>query len=177
LYGRPKPRHFSQRHMVVSPHCGHGNFTAPSRGSIIRPHQLQLGIRTVRTSVNISDGKRSRLADYMPSHKAFRGIWNMYRLTLILQGQPIELSAIIRKLKDRLSSMQPLSLQTVISGMVWVICGLIVVATKVSVFARSASIYWEYVGGLMILVGVVRLLWGLVRGSKNTKPGFWSRVI
>ena len=73
--------------------------------------------------------------------------------------------------------MQPLSLQTTISGTVWVICGLIVVATKVSFFARSASIYWEYVGGLMILFGLVRLLLGLVRGGKSTKPGFWSRVI
>jgi hypothetical protein len=73
--------------------------------------------------------------------------------------------------------MQPLSLQTTISGMVWVICGLLVVVAKVGFFARSASIYWEYVGGLMILFGVVRLLWGLVRGSKSAKPGFWSRVI
>jgi len=40
-------------------------------------------------------------------------------------------------------------------------------------FAKSASIYWEYVGGLMILVGIIRLLWGLVKDSKNTKPGFW----
>ncbi len=70
-----------------------------------------------------------------------------------------------------------MSLQTVLSGMVWVICGLVVVATKVSFFAKSASIYWEYVGGLMILVGIVRLLWGLVKGGKNTKPGVWSRVI
>ena len=73
--------------------------------------------------------------------------------------------------------MQPLSLQTVVSGMIWVICGLIVVATKVSLFAKTASIYWEYVGGLMILIGLARLIWGLVRGSKNTKPGFWSRLI
>ncbi|OLD10836.1 MAG: hypothetical protein AUI93_06250 [Crenarchaeota archaeon 13_1_40CM_3_52_10] len=73
--------------------------------------------------------------------------------------------------------MQPLSLETVISGMVWVICGLVIVATKVSFFSRSASIYWEYVGGLMILFGLVRLLWGLVRGSKNTRPGFWLRVV
>src|SRR5437762_7127517 len=58
LYGRPKPRHFSQRQMVVSPHWGQGNFTAPSRGSIMRPHQLQEGIRTVRTSVNIDNNSR-----------------------------------------------------------------------------------------------------------------------
>src|SRR2546422_675097 len=76
---------------------------------------------------------------------------------------------------DRLSSMQPLSLETVISGIVWVIFGLVIVATKVSFFSQSASIYWEYVGGLMILFGLVRLLWGLVRGSKNTKPGISPR--
>jgi hypothetical protein len=73
--------------------------------------------------------------------------------------------------------MQPLSLQTIISGMVWVICGLVVLVTKVSLFAKSASVYWEYIGGLMILFGLVRLLWGMVKGSKNTKPGFWSRVV
>jgi hypothetical protein len=73
--------------------------------------------------------------------------------------------------------MQPLSLQTIISGMVWVICGLVVLVTKVSLFAKSASVYWEYIGGLMILFGLVRLLWGMAKGSKNTKPGFWSRVV
>src|SRR6266496_5576116 len=40
LYGRPNPRHFSQRQIVTSPHWGHGKWTAPSRGSIMRPHQL-----------------------------------------------------------------------------------------------------------------------------------------
>ena len=73
--------------------------------------------------------------------------------------------------------MQPLSRQTVISGMVWVISGLVVVATKVSIFPSSASVYWEYVGGLMILFGLARLLWGLFRGTKSAKPGFWSRVV
>jgi len=72
--------------------------------------------------------------------------------------------------------MQPLSLQTKISGMVWVVCGLIVIVAKVSLFPGSTSIYWEYVGGLMILFGLVRLLWGLVRGGKSRKPGFWSRI-
>jgi hypothetical protein len=80
-----------------------------------------------------------------------------------------------KKIRGRKSSMQPLNLQTMISGIVWVVCGLVVVVTKVSFFAKSASVYWEYVGGLMILFGVVRLLWGLVRGSKVSKPGFWSR--
>jgi len=73
--------------------------------------------------------------------------------------------------------MQPLSQQTLIAGMVWIICGLVVVAIKVGFFTRSASVYWEYVGGLMILFGLVRLLWGLVRGSKSTKRGLLSRVV
>jgi len=72
--------------------------------------------------------------------------------------------------------MQPLSLQTKISGMAWVICGVIVIAAKVSLFAGPGSIYWEYVGSLMILFGIVRLLLGLVKGSKIRKPGFWSRI-
>jgi hypothetical protein len=57
------------------------------------------------------------------------------------------------------------------------VCGLIVVVTKVGFFARSSSAYWEYLGGFMILFGLIRLMWGLIRGSKKTKPGFWSRVI
>jgi hypothetical protein len=76
--------------------------------------------------------------------------------------------------------MQPLSRQTIISGLVWVFCGLVViavVATRVSFLARSAPVYWEYVGGLMIVFGLARLLWGLVRGRESTKPGFWSRFI
>jgi hypothetical protein len=34
----------------------------------MRPHQLQEGIRTVRTSVNISSRGRDSCADYMLSH-------------------------------------------------------------------------------------------------------------
>ena len=76
--------------------------------------------------------------------------------------------------------MQPLNRQTTISGFVWIFCGLAViavVAAKVSFLARSAPVYWEYAGGLMIAFGLVRLLWGLVRGGKSTKPRFWSRFI
>src|SRR2546428_6854722 len=53
LYERPKPRHFSQRHIVTAPHEGQGNLTAASLGSIILPHQLQLGIRRVWASTDI----------------------------------------------------------------------------------------------------------------------------
>ncbi|HEX9612196.1 MAG TPA: hypothetical protein VGA05_01120 [Candidatus Bathyarchaeia archaeon] len=76
--------------------------------------------------------------------------------------------------------MQPLSQQTRISGLVWVFCGFVVialVATKVSFLARSTPVYWEYVGGVMIIFGLVRLLWGFVRGITRTKPGFWSKFI
>jgi len=76
--------------------------------------------------------------------------------------------------------MQPLNRQTTIAGLVWVFCGLVVIAVvvaKVSFLARSAPVYWEYLGGLMIVFGLVRLLWGIVREGKSTKPGFWSRFI
>jgi len=78
---------------------------------------------------------------------------------------------------DWLAQMQPLSLHVALSGLVWIVCGLIVVVTKVGFFARSSSAYWEYLGGFMILFGLIRLMCGLIRGSKKTKPGFWSRVI
>jgi len=76
--------------------------------------------------------------------------------------------------------MQPLSRQTTISGLAWIFCGLVViavVATKVSFLARSAPLYWEYMGGLMIVFGLFRLLLGFVRAGKSTKPGFWSRFV
>ena len=76
--------------------------------------------------------------------------------------------------------MQPLSWQTTISGLVWVFCGIVViaaVAAKIGFIARSSPVYWEYVGSAMILFGIVRLSLGLLRGSKRTKPGFWSRFV
>lgn len=42
--------------------------TAPSLGSIIRPHQLQEGIFTVRTSAIILTGASTLCEDYMSSH-------------------------------------------------------------------------------------------------------------
>jgi hypothetical protein len=44
-YGRPNILHFSQRQIVTSPQLGHGNFTAPSPGKIVRAHQEHVGIR------------------------------------------------------------------------------------------------------------------------------------
>jgi hypothetical protein len=64
-----------------------------------------------------------------------------------------------------------------VSGLVWIICGLILLAAKVGFFPNSASIYWEYLGGFMILFGLVRLLWGLVRGGSKGKPRIWSGYI
>jgi hypothetical protein len=73
--------------------------------------------------------------------------------------------------------MQPLNFNATIPALVWIVSGLIVLAAKVGFFAKSASIFWEYVGGLMILFGLVRLFAGVFRASKNTKPGFWSRFL
>jgi hypothetical protein len=73
--------------------------------------------------------------------------------------------------------MQPERLHVSISGLVWIVCGLILLATKVGFFASSAPIYWEYLGGFMILFGLVRLLWGLIRGGRNTKRRFWSGFV
>src|SRR2546425_11604534 len=69
LYERPKPLHFSQRHIVTAPHWGQGNLTAASFGSIILPHQLQLGIRRVWASTDISlpSNCTTGPADYMSS--------------------------------------------------------------------------------------------------------------
>ena len=44
-YGRPNILHFSHRQIVTSPQLGHGNFTAPSPGKIVRAHQEQVGMR------------------------------------------------------------------------------------------------------------------------------------
>ncbi|TMI27973.1 hypothetical protein E6H19_06000 [Candidatus Bathyarchaeota archaeon] len=73
--------------------------------------------------------------------------------------------------------MQPLSFNATVPALVWIVSGLVVLVAKVGFFAKSASIFWEYVGGLMILFGLVRLFAGLFRGSKNTKPGVWSRFL
>ena len=64
-----------------------------------------------------------------------------------------------------------------ISGLVWIVCGLILLAAKVGFFPSSASIYWEYLGGFMILFGIVRLFWGLIRGGKSSKRRFWSGFV
>lgn len=46
-YGRPNILHFSHRQIVTSPQLGHGNFTAPSPGKIVREHQEQVGMRMI----------------------------------------------------------------------------------------------------------------------------------
>ena len=73
--------------------------------------------------------------------------------------------------------MQPSRVYVSISGLVWIMCGLILLAAKVGFFSSSASIYWGYLGGFMILFGLVRLLWGLIRGGKNSKRRFWSGFV
>jgi hypothetical protein len=73
--------------------------------------------------------------------------------------------------------MQSARLRVSISGLVWIGCGLILLAAKVGFFASSTLIYWEYLGGFMIMFGLVRLLWGLIRGGSNSKRRFWSAFV
>jgi hypothetical protein len=72
---------------------------------------------------------------------------------------------------------QPVRPHFSLAGLVWVVCGLILLAAKVGFYASSASAYWEYLGGFMILFGLVRLFWELVKGPRKTKPGFWYRIV
>jgi hypothetical protein len=60
LYGLANNLHFSQRQMVTRPQLGHENFTALSLGSIILPHQLQVGMRIVLDSLNYCTLLRQR---------------------------------------------------------------------------------------------------------------------
>ena len=73
--------------------------------------------------------------------------------------------------------MQPTHFYVSISGLVWIVCGLVLLVAKVGFFASSASIYWELLGGFMILFGPVRLFWGLFRGGRNSKRRFWSGFV
>jgi len=73
--------------------------------------------------------------------------------------------------------MQPTRLYLSMSGFVWIVCGLILLAAKVGFFASSASIYWEYLGGFIILFGLVRLLWELIVGGRSSKRRFWSGFV
>jgi len=73
--------------------------------------------------------------------------------------------------------MKPVSVRALVAGIVWVVSGVILVVVKVDVLPSTASVYWEYVGGFMILFGLVRLLYGILRGNRDTKPGLWSGYI
>src|SRR5207249_965158 len=79
--------------------------------------------------------------------------------------------------KAGFAQMQPSRVYVSISGLVWIVCGLILLAAKVGFFPSSASIYWEYLGGFIILFGLVRLLWGLIHGGRNSKRRFWSGFV
>jgi len=73
--------------------------------------------------------------------------------------------------------MQSSRVYVSISGLVWIVSGLILLAAKVGFFPSSASIYWGYLGGFMILFGIIRLLWGVIRGPRNPKRRFWSGFV
>ncbi len=60
--------------------------------------------------------------------------------------------------------MESLSPRALISGAVWVVCGTILLAVKVSIYPSSASPYWGYVGGFLIVFGLFCLFWGSFNG-------------
>jgi hypothetical protein len=52
-YGLPNFRHFEQRHMIISPQFGHGNFVASVVGAMILWHDVHVGMVVVVCSVTV----------------------------------------------------------------------------------------------------------------------------
>ena len=52
-YGLPNFRHFEQRHMIISPQLGHGNFVASVVGAMILWHDVHVGMVVVVCSVTV----------------------------------------------------------------------------------------------------------------------------
>ena len=76
-----------------------------------------------------------------------------------------------------MTKAQPLRPRTSLAGLVWIVCGLILLVAKVGFYAATTSSYWLYLGGFMILFGLIRLFWAFVKGPRKTRPGFWASVV
>jgi len=59
-YGLPNFRHFEQRHMIISPQFGHGNFVASVVGPMILWHDVHVGMVVVVCSVTVDSSRNAR---------------------------------------------------------------------------------------------------------------------
>lgn len=59
-----------------------------------------------------------------------------------------------------------LPLSKLINSLVWIICGVLVIAIRLWILRSASVLVWETLGIVMIAYGTGRLLWVLVRVSR-----------
>lgn len=59
-----------------------------------------------------------------------------------------------------------LPLSKLINSLVWIICGVLVIAIRLWIIQSSLAFDWEVLGTVMIAYGTARLLWTLARTSR-----------
>lgn len=52
-----------------------------------------------------------------------------------------------------------------VSSLVWIVCGILVIAIRTLVLLSGAVLEWAILGGAMVAYGSARLLWNLIRAS------------
>ncbi len=58
--------------------------------------------------------------------------------------------------------MNPIAVKLV-SGLVWIVCGVLVIIIRGFIIQTASILVWELVGGGMVVYGSARLLWNLAR--------------
>jgi len=59
--------------------------------------------------------------------------------------------------------LKPIVAQKLVNGLIWMVCGALVIAIRVLIFPSSYVFVSELVGVAMIVYGAAKLLWVLAR--------------
>lgn len=51
------------------------------------------------------------------------------------------------------------------NSLIWIVCGILVIAIRTLILLSGAVIEWAILGGAMIAYGSAKLLWSLIRTS------------
>jgi len=63
--------------------------------------------------------------------------------------------------------MRAIILRRVVNSAVWIVSGIVVVVVRASVTQGGSILVWEIIGGGMVIYGVIRLIWTLVKTSST----------
>jgi hypothetical protein len=61
-----------------------------------------------------------------------------------------------------------MNLRGAVNGLIWIVCGILVIIIRTTILQTSSIFIWEALGLVMIAYGGAKLIWVLAKGNPSS---------